>query len=91
VINGRLTTVETKAGTAYTKASELDNKVGTMEIRLYNHADAIESLQSEFDNFEEHIVSRAVNGWPVLSPNGTLYAIFVNDDGTLRVGEYIEE
>jgi hypothetical protein len=85
-----LTAVETKAGTAYTKASELDNEVGAMGIRLDNHADAIENLQSEVTNTEEFIMSRAVNGWPVLSPNGTLYAIFVNDDGTLRVGEYIE-
>jgi hypothetical protein len=78
-----------EAGTGGDGASSED--LEALNNRLDNHANAIETLQNAQDNFEVWMFSRTVNGWPVVSPNGTLYAIFVNDDGTLRVGEYIEE
>lgn len=68
----------------------LNGRMGVLETKVKNMAEDIASLQHQLDEFEIYVVSHATRGWPVISPNGTLYGIKVRDDGTLYAGTYEE-
>lgn len=76
------------ADTSDAAIANLNGRVGLLERKATNMAEDIAALQYELDELETNIVYYAGTGWPIISPNGTLYAIRVNDDGSLYTGPF---
>ena len=76
------------ADTSDAAIANLNGRVGLLERKATNIAEDIAALQYELDELETNIVYYVGTGWPILSPNGTLYAIRVNDDGSLYTGPF---
>ncbi len=69
---------------------DLDYQVEEFTDRLFLHAGAIETLQNEVSNLEIQMLYHAYeSGWPVMSPDETMYGIKVNDDGTLYTVPFV--
>lgn len=65
--------------------AELKGRTTTVERKVTNMVEDIATLQYDLDYFETWVIQcvHPAYGWPVQSPNGTMYAIKVRDDGTL--------